>query len=56
MAVIEAAYKSAAEGDEVELSKTAVGYTQASPPGSLLSIETHRLGATLSPDPSPPVP
>jgi predicted dehydrogenase len=42
MAVIEAAYKSAAEGDEVELSKQAVGYTQPSPPGSLLSIESHR--------------
>jgi hypothetical protein len=40
MAVIEAAYKSAAEGDEVEIDEKAVGYTQAPPEGSLLSIET----------------
>ncbi|MDP9494614.1 MAG: Gfo/Idh/MocA family oxidoreductase [Actinomycetota bacterium] len=49
MAVIEAAYKSAAEGDEVELGKQAVGYTQPSPPGSLLSIEAHP-GSTPSPE------
>ena len=49
MAVIEAAYKSAAEGDEVELSEKAVGYTQPSSPGSLLSIESHRAGSSPSP-------
>ncbi len=42
MAVIEAAYKSAAEGDEVELSGKADGYTRPSPPGSLLSVESHQ--------------
>jgi UDP-N-acetyl-2-amino-2-deoxyglucuronate dehydrogenase len=44
MAVIEAAYKSAAEGDEVELSGKAAGYTRPSPPGSLLSIDSPQSG------------
>lgn len=55
MAVIEAAYKSAAEGDEVELSKSAVGYTQPSPPGSLLAIESH-LESNPSPESPRPMP